>query len=478
MFGHQFYPTPKTVIAKMVEGLDLRDKRIIDPSAGRGDILDYVKITTGRHFRGEFYSSRTHLFAIEIDPDLRQVLVGKGYKVIDSDFLLYCGQRYFDYFLMNPPFDNGAAHLLHAWEISHGAVIRCLLNAETIRNPYTQERKRLLHLVEQYGSVEFLGQPFLNSDNPTPVEIVMVTLQNTREVEAFRLDFDPSTIGVDRLDIDEGVGNELASSNIFENYEARHLAAISAFKELFVVCQKVAYYFDPLLTGRAKTSASVIKDSLDKPDPNAAYEEFLVSSTELAWDHIFEKTKLGHVTTESVRKEIEKMKSKQGNMAFTASNMEDLFFLLAGNREQIMVNCVLEAFDLMTRYYNENKAYVEGWKTNSGYRVGKFILPYMGSQWGDGLSWDRARDLDDIEKALCFLSGKRFDHIDHMRTVYDHKSYFGQWMTSEFFETKLFKKGTMHFKWRDENLCTDFNALVGQHRPNWVPEKTKSGVYR
>lgn len=478
MFGKQLYPTPKPTIAKMIEGLDLRDKRIIDPSAGRGDILDYVKANTGRYFQGEFYVGRTHLFAIEIDPDLRQVLVGKGYKVIDSDFLIYCGQRYFDYFLMNPPFDNGATHLLHAWDISHGALIRCLLNAETIRNPYTQERKRLLHLIKQYGSVEPLGQPFLNSDNPTPVEVVMVTLQDTGDKEAFRLDFDPVTIGGDRLDIDEESGSELASANIFENYEARHLAALAAFKDLLAARQRVAYYFDPLLTCRSRTAASVIKDSLDKPDPNAAYEEFLNTSTELAWDHIFDKTKLSRFTTEGVRKEIEKMRAQQGNMAFTASNMEDLFYLLATNNEQIMINCVLEAFDLMTKYYDANKAYVEGWKTNSGYRVGKFILPNMGSPWGDGLSWEHTRYLDDIEKALCFLSGKRYDNIVHMRTVYDRKCHYGQWVTSEFFETKLFKKGTMHFKWRDENLCTDFNALVAQHRPGWIPEKTKRGVYR
>lgn len=478
MFGRQLYPTPKPTIARMVEGLDLRDKRIIDPSAGRGDILDYVKTNTGRHFRGEFYSSRTHLFAIEIDPDLRQVLTGKGYKVIDSDFLHYDGQRYFDFFLMNPPFEEGAEHLLHAWDISHGALIRCLLNAETIRNPYTQERKRLAHLISQYGSVEYLGQPFLDSDNPTAVEVVMVTLQDTREKESFRLDFDPATIGGERLDLTDEAGNELASSNIFENYESRHQAALAAFKDLLAARQRVAYYFDPLLTGRARTAASVIKDALDKPSPDAAYEDFLVTSTELAWDHVFEKTKLGHVTTESVRREIEKMKAQQGDMAFSASNMEDLFFLLAGNREQIMVNCVLEAFDLMTRYYNENKAYVEGWKTNSGYRVGKFILPYMGSSWGDGVSYDRIRNLDDIEKALCFLSGKKFGDITHMSTIYDRKGHHGQWMTSEFFETKLFKRGTMHFKWRDERLCTDFNALVAQHRPGWIPEKTKRGVYR
>jgi hypothetical protein len=49
---------------------------------------------------------------------------------------------------------------------------------------------------------------------------------------------------------------------------------------------------------------------------------------------------------------------------------------------------------------------------------------------------------------------------------------------SEFFTTRFFKKGTMHFWWNDESLRQRFNGVVAQHRWGELPEKTKAGVYR
>ena len=144
-----------------------------------------------------------------------------------------------------------------------------------------------------------------------------------------------------------------------------------------------------------------------------------------------------------------------------------------------MIQCVLEAFDTLTKHYHENREAVEGWKTNAAYLVGrKFILPYMGNTWGEGLSYDRVRDIDDLEKALCFVSGRKFEGIYHVRDVYNHKSHYGKWMDSQFFETILYKKGTMHFRWNDEKLRQDFNALVARHRWGRMPEKVKTGAYK
>ena len=54
MFDKNFYPTPKKVIKKMLEqyteegGNELRlsGKVILEPSAGKGDILDYIEDNT------------------------------------------------------------------------------------------------------------------------------------------------------------------------------------------------------------------------------------------------------------------------------------------------------------------------------------------------------------------------------------------------------------------------------------------------
>ena len=43
MFNADFYPTPKNVIEKMVEGLELNQKIVLEPSAGSGAIIDHLQ---------------------------------------------------------------------------------------------------------------------------------------------------------------------------------------------------------------------------------------------------------------------------------------------------------------------------------------------------------------------------------------------------------------------------------------------------
>lgn len=479
MFGEQFYPIPEAAAREMTADLKLDFKRILDPQAGKGDLLDYIKKRTRN---GGYYDERytAELYAIEKDPDLRQVLAGKGYKVLDSDFLTYNGYMYFDYILMNPPFKDGTKHLIKAWEVSSGALIRCLLNAETLRDPYTQERQQVSRLIEQYGSKRNLGSIFARSERPTDVEVVLVTLQDTRPKEQFRLDFDPATVGGEDFNLGDLADNALAPANIFESYEARHRAALAAFKELLAARQKVNFYLNGLLPSLGKDGNGIMAEAIGKGSPDLAFMEFLQTTTTLGWDTLFNKTKLSNVTTEGVRKEIEKMQAAQGSMSFTAANMGDLFDMLYLNRDQIMINCLLEAFDMLTKHYNENREAIPGWKTNAAYLVGKrFILPNVGDSWGGkDLDWTQARKIGDLEKALCFISGKKFENIRHVESCYNSlDNNFGEWVESEFFQTKLYKKRTMHFLWRDEDLRREFNARVARHRWGWMPEKVKQGAY-
>ncbi len=74
---------------------------------------------------------------------------------------------------MNPPFADGAKHVLKAWEILFDGEIVAILNAETLKNPYSKERKLLFKLIEQYGEVEYLQQIFagVDAERQTNVEI-------------------------------------------------------------------------------------------------------------------------------------------------------------------------------------------------------------------------------------------------------------------------------------------------------------------
>lgn len=112
MFGAEFYPTPRNIIEKMLEpykasikhrgingyyfdGYSLGDKIILDPEAGKADILDYV---TGayvlshddKYDRDETTKQsieKKNVYCCENDPNLKHILQEKGYKVIADDFL-------------------------------------------------------------------------------------------------------------------------------------------------------------------------------------------------------------------------------------------------------------------------------------------------------------------------------------------------------------------------------------------------------
>ena len=42
IFNRDFYPTPIDVIEKMLIGVDISGKIILEPSAGSGNIVDYL----------------------------------------------------------------------------------------------------------------------------------------------------------------------------------------------------------------------------------------------------------------------------------------------------------------------------------------------------------------------------------------------------------------------------------------------------
>ena len=175
-----FYPTPDWLIKAMLmpyydKGvLKLSRKRILEPSAGKGSIIDFVYKECEKSW-SRFNPKQ--IYAFEIDPDLQAILMNKKCKVIGSDFLEADIQRTFDLIIMNPPFDKGARHLLKAWEILEDGDIVCLLNEETLKNPCTEERELLKRIIkDNNGHVEYLGNCFQSAERKTNVNVAMVRL--------------------------------------------------------------------------------------------------------------------------------------------------------------------------------------------------------------------------------------------------------------------------------------------------------------
>lgn len=113
---------------------------------------------------------------IEIDKDLCSVLNGKKYFTVNADFLEYNTFNSYDVILMNPPFADGDKHFLKALKlIENGGQCVCILNAETIKNPYTHWRQELVRkLTECNADIEYIDNAFTGAENVTDVEIALI----------------------------------------------------------------------------------------------------------------------------------------------------------------------------------------------------------------------------------------------------------------------------------------------------------------
>ena len=194
MYNSSFYPTPPEVAKKMLAKVSkLYERSILEPSAGKGDLADAAVGRLDRYYN----RCRERVHCIEIEPELQAAIRGKGYPLVGTDFLTFWPDEKYDLILMNPPFANSEAHLLHAWEIlDHGDIV-CLLNEQTLLSPCTANRKLLATVIEAHGEVEHLGRCFAeDAFRKTQVRVSLVHLHKKREEPSFPLRSAPMKSGL------------------------------------------------------------------------------------------------------------------------------------------------------------------------------------------------------------------------------------------------------------------------------------------
>lgn len=177
MLNNEFYPTPISLLEKIFIGMEWKDiHTVLEPSAGKGDIVQYLMEHANISANGYQYSKKLDIDCIEKDENLQKILVGHGYRLVHDDFLTFNTFKEYDLIVMNPPFSNGDKHLLKALDMQKdGGGIICILNAETIRNPYSLARQELLRQLETYqADISFLTGAFEQAERKTSVEIAVI----------------------------------------------------------------------------------------------------------------------------------------------------------------------------------------------------------------------------------------------------------------------------------------------------------------
>lgn len=465
MFNKDFFPTPLEVIEIMTEGEILTDKVFLEPSGGKGDIVDYL-----------LNAGAKDVLACENNEDLKKILQTKC-KVIESDFLTLTSDKisHIDTIIMNPPFSADDKHILHAYNIAPaGCKIIALCNLSTLENLYTNTRKELKNVIDNYGNYTDLGDCFSEAERKTGVKVGLIKIQKSGT--SYKSEFDGFFMDEETEEQGE---NGIMSYNVVRDLVNRYVAAVKLYdKQLELAAQMNELTHSYFFAGQPEVTMTINRLSVP-----IKRNEFKKDMQKAGWKFIFSKMNLTKYVTRGVREDINKFVEQQTDIPFTMKNIYHMLDMVIQTAGQRMDKAILEVFDRVTEHHHDNRHNVKGWKTNSHFLVGrKFILPNIinpAKEYGytsdcyTSLRSSYDGIIPDFEKALCYVTGNQFEENEFINgswvksginTVNSsiNRNTYGEWYNSHFFKYKGYKNGNMHFEFADEKIWHQFNKRVAK----------------
>lgn len=482
-----FYPTPSKLAGKMLSCVDWATVfSILEPSAGKGDLADAVSrfVNDTRNSRRVFIHQREpYIDCIERDSDLAAFLRGKGLLVVHDDFLTFHTRKQYDLCVMNPPFDNGDEHLLHALSLmERGGQIVCLLNAETIRNPYTNRRKVLVqNLREHNARIEFIENAFVHAQRPTDVEIALVYVNIPRKENASDILSYLRRASENSTENSEQAGY-LASADWLQNmidgfeFEAKlGEKIINEFSALRPFFERGENYSKPLLS---------LEVGIKNTGNNASMlNAYLFGLRAKYWGNLLRRPELTEKMTSAMQQDYNSKIETLSEYDFSRYNIESVIREIAHQLTRGVEESILELFETFSAkhsWYPEsenNIHYYNGWATNKAHKVGmKVIIPANGccaDKWrNEKLDAYRVYSLiSDLERAMNYLDrGETTFHtpIDHAVRIANMNDMNKADFT--YFTCTFYKRGTCHIKFKPEasRIIDRLNIFAGQKK-NWLP---------
>lgn len=476
-----FYPTPSALIDQMLAEVDVQGKFILEPSAGKGDIVAQLLAAGARE-----------VLACENDPNLLWTLQmqhsGDGrFRFLKEDFLKVTREdvSHVSAIVMNPPFSSAQHHILHAWDIApDGCTVVALCNADSFQHNGMQAWQKIRETVETHGSSLIFADAFASAERPTNVLVAMLTLHKGTASEDPFADYfldeeDDAPAG--------GTKEGLMPYNFVRDIVLRHVEACRLFKEVDTLSKRInqlAQYSEPKSNDKPYGYTPYLPVTFgartaNGSSTNLTFDTYRKELQKYYWGIIFHKLNLEKYSTTKLREQLNKFIEHQCGIPFTMKNIYTLLDVVIQTNDQRMREALVEAFEQICSFSAENSTAGEKWKTNSDYMVNKrFIVPWMceGRSYGYdnptvSLSYTGERRLDDLNKALCFITGKRFEDIPPL--YHFRGKQWGAWYEWAFFRIKFFKKGTVHCEFLDEDVWMRFNAEVARIKGWSLPKNTK-----
>ena len=541
----EFYPTPPELMAKMflkIDGKISDIKSVLDPSAGSGnlglffnEILDYaydrnfiksrfdkenismeeaarVNIEKycvdnfERHLKqSNLYFNRQNIIfdCIETNSELRSILRDRNFNVVGSDFLQFKTESFYDLIIMNPPFSDGAKHLLKAIKIGKkgGSQIICLLNAETIKNPFSNERKALLQELNKYDAqFEYVKDAFVTADHSTRVEVVIVSLTLPDPFENRSHIWE--SLQEKEYEIEDNFDTkELVSSDLIHGAVQMYQREVEAGKKLIVEFFSLKPYLsiifekenDDRFYLKNKTtlvlSSGDCDSNEDKASPKIMFNVFLKKVRHKYWSELLSNPIFfGNLPT-NLQNEYRNQVNDLCKYDFNVSNICDVKLDILRNTADGFQKAILDLFEKLTYSYSMecegNIHYFNGWKTNKAYVINrKVIAPVYAYDSIFGkfkYTYGNAMFtlLSDIEKIFNYFDGgettcnrKLSSSLEYYEDNQETKN-----LQFKYFTINVYKKGTIHIKFTNPELLKKFN-LYGCMRKGWLPPSYGKKAYK
>ena len=496
-----FYPTPGHLIEKMLFSLDFnRIKSILEPEAGKGDIIEKIKKKEDS-MSDRWQKVSFDIDCVEHDENLRHILKGKGYRLVHNDFLTYDTMKEYDLIIMNPPFSNGCKHLLKALEMQkrNGGAIVCLLNAETLRNQCSNDRKMLARLLEEYGAgIEYIKNAFTDAERKTDVEIALIKVQ-LPEIERQSFIFDGLKKVKEQRECEQTESAYLAENDLFKSivsqYNLEVEAGIKLIKEYNAMYPLIMTSFGKdEETGETVQKGGCIlsldlSTNKDKYCNKLSINGFIREVRGKYWNALFHNEKFIGQLTENLRQDFYNRLEDLKDYDFSLYNIFELKIEMQKKVVSGVEETIISLFDeLSHKHYwdkdtSNNIHYYSGWKTNKSWFINeKVIIPLAGydSFWNRYYPTDYKvkGKLQDIEKCFNYLDGGLTDAIDLEETLKFAEEY-GETknIILKYFNITFYKKGTCHITFTNPELLKKFN-IFGSQKKGWLPPSYGKKQYK
>ena len=475
-----FYPTPKNLIKKMTDKIvKINNISILEPSAGRGDIVDYISNNESEICGYRSYDEKKiDIDCIEKNENLQKILTGKNFRVIADDFLTFDTYKSYDLIIINPPFDNGDKHLLKAislFEKSGGGQIICLLNAETLRNPYSVYRKDLIQKLESLGAeIEFLQDEFKEADRKTNVEVALVNIYKPKKLISGTLLTgmlkdkyfkDEKNVEFKTLTFYDQIQNLISRYN----YEVE--AGINLIREFRTISEFAKNDNYSLL------NLTIVTDTYDLTE-----NEYIKIIRSKYWKNLYYKEELTKLLTSNIRQKYFSNLQNMRNYDFNEFNIKQMLKNLSENMEASLKDEIVGLFDeLSVKYYwnpetENNIHYYNGWCTNKSYYINKkVIIPLrcIDVRWDKkfNFTYKVKSKINDLHKIFVYLDTENIhQEVTNIESIFAEaeENQITKNIEFPYFIATFYKKGTCHIKFKDDDLLLKFN-IYGSRMKNWLP---------